>query len=109
MTAREMEARSGILVRLHAALQADAGPAWQRPPPQETFLRALDALMEADLIVGPEMRHEASLSPIALLRAWRVDVGVSSGRQQYSLRGEATAYGRGLSLAQAPRLLCPWK
>lgn len=57
--------------------------------------------MEADLIVGPEMRHEASLSPIALLRAWRVDVGVSSGRQQYSLRGEATAYGRGLSLAQA--------
>lgn len=100
-TARELEARSGILARLHAALLPEAGPAWQRPPAQETFLRALDALMEAGLIAGPEMRHEASLSPIALLRAWQVDVTVRNGPLHYSLRGEATAYGRGLSLAQA--------
>lgn len=100
-TAQELQARSGILARLHAALLPEAGPAWQRPPPQETFLRALDALMEAGLLAGPEMRHEASLSPIALLRAWQVDLTVRSGCLHYNLRGQATAYGRGLSLAQA--------
>lgn len=100
-TALELKTRSAILPRLHAALKAEAGPEWLRPPAQETFLRAVDALMEAGLIAGPEMRHEASLSPVALLRAWHVDVTVRNGLLHYNLRGEATAYGRGLSLAQA--------
>lgn len=76
-------------------------PAWGRPPAQETFLRAMDALMEADILAGPEMRHEASLSPIALLRNWRVDMRCEAGRNRWHAQGQATAYGRGLSLAGA--------
>jgi YcaO-like protein with predicted kinase domain len=97
----DMEAQTGELRRLHARLAADSGPAWRRPPVQETFLRAQDALMEAGLVEGREMRHEASLAPIALLRDWRVDVSVRNGAVRHNLRGTARAYGRGLSLAAA--------
>lgn len=79
----------------------EAAPAWERPPAQETCLRAMDALMEADILAGPEMRHEASLSPIALLRSWRVDMRCEVGRHCWHVQGQATAYGRGLSLAAA--------
>ena len=96
-----MAAQAGELRRQHALLAANSGPAWQRPPAQETFLRAQDALMEAGLVEGREMRHEASLAPIALLRGWRVDVAVRNGAVRHTLRGAATAYGRGLSLAAA--------
>ncbi|MDE5832220.1 MAG: YcaO-like family protein, partial [Desulfovibrio sp.] len=47
------------------------------------------------------MRHEASLSPIALLRKWRIDCRADTGRNSHTLAGEAIAYGRGLSLAAA--------
>ena len=91
-----------VLADMHArALAEPAGPAWQRPPAQETALKALDALMECGIIAGQEMRHQASLSPIALLRPWNVDIAVRNGSLDYSLRGQATTYGRGLSLAGA--------
>ena len=99
--ARSMAAGTDSIAVHHRRLAANAAPAWQRPPAQETFLRALDALMEAGVIAGPEMRHEASLSPIALLRAWQVDMEVRCGAAQHRLQGQATAYGRGLSLAAA--------
>ena len=57
--------------------------------------------MESGVVDGPEMRHEASLSPIALLRGWQVDIAVQSGAVRHTLKGKATAYGRGLSLAAA--------
>lgn len=72
-----------------------------RPNPREIFERARDALTRADILAGPEMRHEASLSPIALLRSWRARFGVSFGVNAHLVRGETYAYGRGLSLAQA--------
>ena len=96
-----MEVHAGDLAQQHALMKDEAGPSWQRPPAQETFLRALDALMEAGVVDGPEMRHEASLSPIALLRGWQVDIAVNNGAVRHTLRGKATAYGRGLSLAAA--------
>ena len=99
--ARSMAAGAGLMAAHHARLAAEPAPAWQRPPAHETFLRAQDALMAANAIAGPEMRHEASLSPIALLRAWQVDVEVCCGAASHRLRGQATAYGRGLSLAAA--------
>ncbi|MEG1609723.1 MAG: YcaO-like family protein [Bilophila sp.] len=74
---------------------------WSRPPAQETAARALANLASAGVIAGIEMRHEASLSPIALLRRWTVDTHVQSGALNYTLRGEATTWGRGLSLADA--------
>jgi ribosomal protein S12 methylthiotransferase accessory factor YcaO len=61
----------------------------------------LERLEALDLLAGPEMRHEASLSPIALQRSWKLAVTVRSGPLDYSLRGTATSYGRGLSLAAA--------
>lgn len=67
--------------------------------------RALAALERADLLAGPEMRHEASLSPIALLRQWKLELRVRNGRNRHTLRGTPTAYGRGLSLARA-RVSC---
>lgn len=100
-TAREMDAHANSMAQHHARLSANAAHAWQRPPAQETFLRALDALMESGTVAGPEMRHEASLSPIALLRAWQVDITVRCGAVNHHLHGQATAYGRGMSLAAA--------
>ncbi|MDY0258737.1 MAG: YcaO-like family protein [Desulfovibrio sp.] len=99
--AMAMAAHAGSIADQHARLRADPAPAWERPAAQKTFLRALDALMESGTIAGPEMRHEASLSPIALLRPWQVDIEVRSGAVRHRLRGQATAYGRGMSLAAA--------
>ena len=97
----KLAAGPSLLPEIHAQVRAEGYPEQERRPAQETFLRALDALMENGIIAGPEMRHEASLSPIALLRAWQVDMTVQNGGLSHSLRGQATAYGRGLSLAQA--------
>lgn len=95
-----MQEKAGILAQEYMRIKAERHAPQERPPAQQTFLRAVDALMENGLIAGPEMRHEASLSPIALLRAWQVDIMVKSGGLRHTLRGQATAYGRGLSLAQ---------
>ena len=97
----EQAAGADVLAQVHAALKAGSAPAWQRPPAQETALRALELLVENGIIAGVEMRHEASLSPIALLRKWELDIAVRCGSLDYTLRGEATTYGRGLSLADA--------
>jgi ribosomal protein S12 methylthiotransferase accessory factor YcaO len=72
-----------------------------RPPAKETAALALERLEAHGLLAGPEMRHEASLSPIALLRSWNLAVKVQNGTLDYSLCGTATSYGRGLSLAAA--------
>jgi len=72
-----------------------------RPPAKDTAALALERLESHGLLAGPEMRHEASLSPIALLRSWKLAVTVQNGALDYSLHGTATSYGRGLSLATA--------
>lgn len=86
---------------VHARLARTPETLWTRPPAQETAARALASLASAGVIAGVEMRHESSLSPIALLRRWNVDMNVHSGALNYTLRGEATTWGRGLSLADA--------
>lgn len=85
---------------LLAMAPAESAP-WQRPPSHETASLALERLVENGIIAGVEMRHEASLSPIALLRRWNVDMTVRCGALDYTLKGEGTTYGRGLSLADA--------
>lgn len=62
---------------------------------------ALERLKEAGALDGPEQRHMASLSPVGLLQPWRIDIFVSEGRNNHTLKGQANSYGRGLSLAQA--------
>ena len=85
-----------------AQLCGHAVPAGEaRQPAKETAALALERLEALGLLAGPEMRHEASLSPIALLRSWKLAVKVQNGALDYSLQGTATSYGRGLSLADA--------
>jgi ribosomal protein S12 methylthiotransferase accessory factor YcaO len=62
---------------------------------------AIRRLAEAGVVLGPQMRHESSLSPIALLRRWQLKVKVDSRRHSFVLEGEQTAYGRGLDFGDA--------
>ncbi len=88
------------MTELHARHQAQNAPTYTAPPPHEVATQALTLLVEHAIVDGVEMRHEASLSPIALLRPWRLRMRVHSGRHHFSVEGQATTYGRGLSLAQ---------
>lgn len=86
---------------VHAELVRPGETAWNRPPAQNTAATALSALATFGVIAGTEMRHESSLAPVGLLRAWNVDVRVRNGALDYTLTGEATTWGRGLALAAA--------
>lgn len=78
--------------------EAEAEDCDTLPQARDVWAEAVARLEAAGLFAGPEMRHEASLSPIGLLRDWRVDLRVNNGRHRHRLRGTATAYGRGLGL-----------
>jgi len=86
--------------RFCADLAADAPP-YQRPPAADTAALAEERLYCLGIIAGQEMRHTASLSPVALLRPWNIRLRVSCGRHEHTLEGQAKTYGRGLSLADA--------
>ncbi len=104
LTALVQRQKKGIvptLAELHAIHKEKTGMAWSRPPAQETAQRALTLLVDNAVLDGVEMRHEASLSPIALLRPWAVHMQVDNGRNAFSVQGQAHTYGRGLSLADA--------
>ncbi len=70
-------------------------------PAEEVAELALDCLRAAGAVAGEEQRHVASLSPIALLMPWRLSIAVKNGSNNYTLKGTANTYGRGLSLPQA--------
>lgn len=90
---------------IDASEQDPKFPGRPRPALQQTIDRALEGLKALDLLEGGEMRHQSSLSPIALLRKWRFSHEVRSGGLAYSLSGVQTSYGRGLSL-EAARASC---
>lgn len=69
--------------------------------PEEVAQRAVAAMQRVGLRAEPEMRHQASLSPVGLLREWLLETTVRNGRLDYELFGTQTAYGRGLDLASA--------
>lgn len=100
----EFAKSQGLLPKLHSefSLKLESSP---RLSATDLILLAKERLDRAGLLYGPEMRHEASLSPIALLRQWRVKSKAANGRNFHHLEGLSTAYGRGLSLAQA-RISC---
>lgn len=103
--ARSRNAGAGFLERDRARMLSAGIADTRRVPLRETAAKALEALDRAGLLAGPEMRHEASLSPIALLREWHVALTVAHGSAAHALKGKAAAYGRGLSLAKA-RVSC---
>lgn len=96
--------REGILARLRLISPKAAGEPNQRDL-QSLYAQAQKVLSESGIAASGEMRHEASLSPIALLRTWNLKAGLSGGNNRHTLTGQPTAYGRGLSLAQA-RISC---
>ncbi|MEW6079650.1 MAG: YcaO-like family protein [Thermodesulfobacteriota bacterium] len=86
---------------LAASLPKPGGPSSNPVPPGITADLAAERLDRSGVSLGPLMRHEASLSPIGLLRTWRMAIRVDNGRNRYTLGGEQTAFGRGLSLDAA--------
>lgn len=63
---------------------------------EATTRRVLEELERMGILEGSETRHVSSLSPIGLMQKWRINVKVRSGRNDYTLSGIQTAYGRGL-------------
>ena len=80
-------------------------PPSDRPPAAEVIAAAGERLSRLNILASIEMRHEASLSPVALLRQWRLERRVRNGRLHYRLGGFMTAYGRGLTV-EAARVSC---
>ena len=79
------------------------------PPPPSSALpdfeavydQAQDGLQRAGIRLESEMRHESSLSPIALLRRWQMETRIAQGGHRFRFSGSQTAYGKGLSLERA--------
>jgi len=92
---------------IHASSVADIlhslpiAPLCPRRPTTETYQLAQERLYGLGILIGPEMRHEASMSPWGLLRQWRLDRTVCSGKVSFRIEGDMTSYGRGLNLADA--------
>ncbi len=68
-----------------------------RVPLTETIERAKGVLENIGVLIGPMMQHKSSLSRIARLRYWRLDVHTRVGNLDNSLSGIQTSYGRGFS------------
>jgi ribosomal protein S12 methylthiotransferase accessory factor len=62
---------------------------------------AMQGLERLGILAETEMRHESSLSPVALLRRWQMQVQVRQDRHRYHFSGLQTSYGKGLSLERA--------
>lgn len=69
--------------------------------PNQTADTAEKRLAQAGVELGQLMRHESSLSPIGLLRTWQFATHIENRRNIFSLSGEQTSYGRGLTLDRA--------
>lgn len=69
--------------------------------PGRTADIAEERLHQAGIALGQLMRHESSLSPVGLLRAWQVTARINSRRNRFLFSGEQTSYGRGLTLDAA--------
>lgn len=68
------------------------------PSAEEVHRMALERLTRLDVYADVEQRHTASLSPVALMRRWNMDVHVQNGRLDYHMEGVQISYGKGLSL-----------
>ncbi len=77
------------LDELYPLLAVSAGQGAPRTPAEETAALAEEALLRRGISAGGEQRHEASLSPVALLKPWRLDLRVACGRNKYTLTGRA--------------------
>lgn len=89
------------LKEFHRRLSLSPHKKHSRLPARETAKIALERLSGQDILADDEMRHEASLSPYALLRRWRLDRSIENRRLNYRISGIQTAYGKGVDLDSA--------
>ena len=76
-------------------------------PVDHTSRRAESALASVGVRLSQQMRHQASLAPVGLVRRWEREIAVNNGALSYSLKGEYDSFGRGLAFdtAQAALLM----
>jgi len=92
---------AATLAELAQTMAGKGAKATPAVSPEQTADTAEERLKQAGVELGRLMRHESSLSPIGLLRSWRFATHVENRRNQLSLAGEQTSYGRGLTLNAA--------
>jgi len=78
-----------------------SAPAPAMPSFETVYETAMQRLERIGILAEEEMRHESSLSPVALLRRWRMHIRVQQDRHHYTFSGLQTSYGKGLSLERA--------
>ena len=97
--------KSPEVVTLRSLFQESGSPAVRFAADPDaarlTYRRAIEKLNEIGVLSGDEMRHTASLSPVAILRKWHFSVSVRHRALHYGFSGSQTAYGRGLQMASA--------
>ena len=69
--------------------------------PAKTSQRAARALEAIGLKSDHETINQASLIPFALQMNWRVDISVSTGKDNWHLAGLQTSYGKGCNVEEA--------
>jgi len=80
------------------------------PLPEKSVLKkaakeVMKKLERLGILEGWETRTEATLSPYAVERPWKMRIKVDEGRNRLSLAGTLTSFGRGLNIHQA-RISC---
>ena len=86
----------------HIALSPQTmGTSLEMPDFETVYETAIQGLERLGILAETEMRHESSLSPVALLRRWQMQVQVRQDRHHFHFSGLQTSYGKGLSLERA--------
>ena len=80
------------------------------PLPEKSVLKkaakeVMKKLEPLGILEGWETRTEATLSPYAVERPWKMGIKVDEGRNRLRLAGTLTSFGRGLNIHQA-RISC---
>ena len=74
-------------------------------PVDDTSRRAESALASVGVRLSQQMRHQASLAPVGLVRRWEREIAVDNGALSYTLKGEYDSFGRGLAFGTAQAAL----
>lgn len=79
-------------------------------PPDKTVIKRAakeikKKLEQLGILEGWEARTQATLSPYAIERPWRLDIKVDEERNRWRLTGTQTSFGRGLDINHA-RISC---
>jgi ribosomal protein S12 methylthiotransferase accessory factor len=79
----------------------DTGTSIRVIEPKETIDKILNNPLIKDLLLDDDIKVEWSVSPHAFIRRWKVNIGVSVGRNDWILEGTLREYGKGLTEDEA--------